>query len=294
GTAQPILSRDVDQLIVRYAAPEEERQPRSELEIGNFVRLTVRHIRRHAFGADQELRARQETPQREFDTVFETPQLPAFLIKVRQRLEVLRARWTPVGAARKGRQDLLRAPLFLSSSGRMAGEDLPKTLRVFRTLRTEWPGDSKESNDRIILQLGDGVVVERLPLKFLHDIEAGAIVRLEKRHADDVRAGFDRNRDIDRAVVFALHALGQSDADVVQQFHPFAIDEKFELFTRHVGADAEILNGEFVLSIGREVMVNQHSAARAERQSFNVVGLADIAGRDVAGFGRRLPVADGH
>ena len=38
SAAQPPLRRDGDQLVVRNAAPQEERQPRRELEIGDAVR----------------------------------------------------------------------------------------------------------------------------------------------------------------------------------------------------------------------------------------------------------------
>ena len=90
------------------------------------------------------------------------------------------------------------------------------------------------------------------------------------------------------------HSLTQTDADIIKQFHPDAIDKKFQFLARPIRADAEILDGELVFTIGREIVMDKHSAARAEREAFDVVRLSDITRRNVARFCGRLPVPNRH
>ena len=73
-----------------------------------------------------------------------------------------------------------------------------------------------------------------------------------------------------------------------------AVDDQLELLAGNEAADAEVLDRELVLAVGREVVAHQHAAARAERQPLDVLVLRRVAGREVGGFDRRLPVADGH
>ena len=69
---------------------------------------------------------------------------------------------------------------------------------------------------------------------------------------------------------------------------------QLQLLARDVRADAEVLDRELVLAVGREIVAHQHAAARAERQPLDVVVLRGVAGREVGGLDRRLPVADRH
>ena len=81
GSVQLILAGDVDQFVVRNAAPQEEGQARSQFEIGDPVRLAGRDVCGLTLGANQELRAGQNAPQRQLDAVLEGPFVAAFLIK---------------------------------------------------------------------------------------------------------------------------------------------------------------------------------------------------------------------
>ena len=61
----------VQQLVVRDAAPEEERQARRQLDVADPIRRARRRGPRVALDAEQELRARQERAQRHLDARFE-------------------------------------------------------------------------------------------------------------------------------------------------------------------------------------------------------------------------------
>ena len=65
-----------------------------------------------------------------------------------------------------------------------------------------------------------------------------------------------------------------------------------ELLAGDEAANSEVLNRKLVLAVGGEVVVHQHSAARAERQAFDVMVLRRITRRKIGCFGRRLPEAD--
>ncbi len=76
-----ILRSNVDQRVIRDAAPEEERKTRGEFKIGDAIGLSRAQTFRLALRADQELRAREEAAQSELDTVLECPFAAAFLIE---------------------------------------------------------------------------------------------------------------------------------------------------------------------------------------------------------------------
>ena len=75
--AQLALRGERQQLVVRNAAPQEERQPRRQLEIGD----ARRRRRRRGLGAEQELRVRQDQAQAVLDAGFERALLPAASIE---------------------------------------------------------------------------------------------------------------------------------------------------------------------------------------------------------------------
>ncbi len=71
GVLQSSARRGVEQLVVRDAAPEEERQPRGELEIGQPVRGTSGDARGIALGAEEEVGIDQNPLERELDAGIE-------------------------------------------------------------------------------------------------------------------------------------------------------------------------------------------------------------------------------
>ena len=60
-------SATLQQLVVRNAAPEEERQPRRELEVADAIGRAGRRRSRIALDAEDELRRRENPLERRFD-----------------------------------------------------------------------------------------------------------------------------------------------------------------------------------------------------------------------------------
>src|SRR2546425_13026938 len=109
-----------------------------------------------------------------------------------------------------------------------------------------------------------------------------------------MRTGSNRNRNIDRAIVFARHSLTQPHASVVDKFHSLAVNKEFNLLAGNIAADAEVLDRKLVLAIGWEVVVNQDAATRAKWKTLDVVTLSDIARFEITRLRRCLPIPNRH
>src|SRR5262249_4441136 len=124
-----------------------------------------------------------------------------------QRFKILWVDWAPIRSPRQSRKNLLRTRFLLRRIRGPASQDLSHAGRVLGTLGDEWSGNPEEANHRIILQLRNTVVIERLSLVFFNDIETGPVVRLQKSCPDDMRTSLNGNGDVDRAIVLPLHSL---------------------------------------------------------------------------------------
>src|SRR5690606_22098730 len=95
-----------------------------------------------------------------------------------------------------------------------------------------------------------------------------------KGNADLVETGLDRNRRGATAI-----ALLVADFRIpVVQIDAFAIDRHFQFFapdvTEYGGEVAgHPLDGKDIFAVGRELVLDQHAAAGAERQAFDVAVL---------------------
>src|SRR4051812_25590186 len=87
---QLILGRDVDQRVIRDAAPQQKRQPRCQLQIGDSVGLARTNIFGFPFGANQKLRAGQDAAQSQLNSVLKGSFAAALLIETLYPLHVLR------------------------------------------------------------------------------------------------------------------------------------------------------------------------------------------------------------
>src|SRR5439155_14864783 len=67
-----LLFRDLQQLVIRDAAPQEERQTRRELEVGNAIRRLRRRALGLALEPKQKLRADEDAPQGELEARVES------------------------------------------------------------------------------------------------------------------------------------------------------------------------------------------------------------------------------
>ncbi len=125
-------------------------------------------------------------------------------------------------------------------------------------------------------------------------IEARSIVRGDERRTHETRAGADWHRDFERAVAVGGHAHGKPDPAVRPHMRALAIDDERELFAGDEAADAEVLNRELVFAVRGKVVTGDDAAARAEGHVVETLVLRGVARRQIRGFGRRLPVANGH
>ena len=142
-TWSPELSarRDIEQLIIRDAAPQEERQPGGQLEIADQVDGIRWGSRGIAFDAEQELRRHQESRQRLLDAALEAPLTSTGPVEPQQRLDVRLGDRPAIGPTGERRQDLLRAGLLSNISGPGwltdkecgAGSVYPRACGVVRT-----------------------------------------------------------------------------------------------------------------------------------------------------------------
>src|SRR5207237_3574716 len=70
-------------------------------------------------------------------------------------------------------------------------------------------------------------------------------------------------------------------------------DER-QLLAGNEAADAEVLDRELVLAVGREDVPGDDAAARAERHALETLTLRGVALREVRRFDRRPPRPDRH
>ena len=89
GVSQAPAVADLQQLLVRSRAPEEERQARREIEIADAVVLARPHAPRGVFlEPEEELRAREDRLQRRPDARLEVAVLAAFVVELHQAVDV--------------------------------------------------------------------------------------------------------------------------------------------------------------------------------------------------------------
>src|SRR5262249_11279042 len=124
------LYSQIEQFVVRNAAPQKERETRRQLEIGEAVRRTSDDVGRLALDPEHEARRGENSPEAVLDASVEAAFFPSRAIETHQRRCVLigeRATKRPAGDRR---ENLLRARLLFSGVRWMAHEDLPAALRI--------------------------------------------------------------------------------------------------------------------------------------------------------------------
>ena len=108
------LAAALEQIVVRNAAPQEERQPRRQREIRQAVRGAGSDARRIGLDAQQELRTGEDAAQRHVDAAVEGAGLLApAREEVEQHLQIGGAHVAAVGAPRKRLENLPRARCFV-------------------------------------------------------------------------------------------------------------------------------------------------------------------------------------
>src|SRR5204862_2726632 len=106
-------------------------------EIADAIGLTWTHTPRFFFGAHEELRARQQPPDRQLDAVLERAGGATSIEEAHQLPDVLRCRGTPVSAPRQRRKDGCCARFLVTERRRPAGQGFADAAGVGRTLGSE-------------------------------------------------------------------------------------------------------------------------------------------------------------
>ena len=111
---QPAGDRHVQQLIVGNAAPQEEGQPRRQLEIADAIRRVRRDAGRIRLDAEEEVGAHQHARQGHLDAGVEAALGVALLVERQRAAKVGIGHRPPVRPLRQRRQDLPRGALVLA------------------------------------------------------------------------------------------------------------------------------------------------------------------------------------
>ena len=284
----------IEQLVVRDAAPEEERQAGRQLQVADPVALPGLDPFRIALDAEQELGTHQQPPERHFDAAIEAAFGAPPVVEHKDPLDVFVGNGPAVGPSRDGRQDLPRARglLLRGRAGfRTAGEDAVAARRPF-----DRPGAARfvRPRDRQALDVGlEARIASRTLTGERPQVQLADSLRLrrglaQEGDADLVRPGGDRRphlegldlRRIETARIVGIGRLADG-----QQRDPLAVDGDLQV----VRLDAQRpvrQNLEDVLGVLGKVVVDDHAAAGAERQPFHAPVLPQIGG-DPEGLGRR-------
>ena len=143
GIAQLAVFGETKQLIVRDAAPEEERQPRGELEIADAVGRALRRLRRIALDAEQEFRIDEDPLHRGFDAVLETAFAASLFVEAHDVLDVRVGDRPAIRAAHQRGDDLLGARRLVARIGGLAGEDARTARRLADAFRAKGAADGE-------------------------------------------------------------------------------------------------------------------------------------------------------
>ena len=304
--AQRAGLRRREQLVVRDAAPEEERQPRRELQIRDAVRRPRGRFSRIDLDAEEELGVDEDGAERELDAALEASPRPAGVVEPHQRVDVVAPYRPPERAPRQRRKDVGRARR-LRLGGRIdgrAGEDALATRRCGsgvpgrRGVRTgvERPIDLDDPHRHRRVAVARVVVGLRGADRFEHTLGDGA--GAGEREGYLAHPGRDRQP---QAQILVGLALVRSQVEDRAPDLPLAVGADLELghaapVEPHLKpvAPLQSLDGvavgplqrhpDLVLAVHREVVPRCEAAPRAERvQLAHPVVLPQHRGRRVAG-----------
>ncbi len=314
GLVEPPVERRLEQLVVRDAAPKEEREPRRELDVADghdadrrvvarrarrrpaAVRARVRTARRAqrrragrarrcagarrrlALDPIQELRAHEQTLERELDARVEAAVCAALLVEWHQILEVGVGNRAPIRAPRELSQDLARARRLLGRVRRTANEDSLAARRV------AGPGRRVRSANRRDRDGGQRAAAAhaRAQQALVERLRA-----LDESDADEMRPG--RDRHLEQRVIAAAPRNDHGADRLRAGAH--AVDADLDLVL--VARRARGFDLERIRRVERKVALDRESAARAERQLIDALVLRQLLRKLVDVHEHRRPhVAD--
>ena len=309
----------VEQLVVRDAAPQEERQPRGDLQVAEGIGLLVlRQVDRLAVYPQQEVRVHQDALQPVLDARLEAAAFAApRLVELQQRIPVAIGHRPAIRAAGDPRQDRRRAGAFLRGPGGLTDEDRPPAGSVRESAAERVRATDVDRADRGVVHVDlvvrqHAAALQRLPQPFRLPQLA------HERHADHPRARGDRHAQLQPRVPGHLHVLfplrvareaGLAGAGVARRHRPAgspaadleplqepAVEADVELLRPAHAHDVVLVlpaepHADDVFAVDGEVVRHGDAAARAEGQVLALaVVLHDVQGnleRLEAGRGRR-------
>ena len=253
GIMQLVLLCQPKQFVIRNAAPKEEGKPGGQFEIADGIDPARRRARRFLFEAEDEPGIDEDARQRRFDSMLEAAGVSALLIKAEQCLKIGIADRTPERLRGERRQDLFGAGGFVIGS-RMTNEDLAAARRITGPCRIGRSRDRYACNRGII---------------GIHGINVVGTSRIVPWHgnADGMRSRSDFEMKICKALAGIDARSIESDLDRYRQGA-----------RTYAETCAARSNLERVFRIERKREGEEHAAACADRQTFDVTGLRKVAG----------------
>jgi hypothetical protein len=122
--------RHLQQLVVRNTAPEEEREPGCQLEIGD----PIRRLRRQACGigldAEEEVRTDEHGRHCHLDAGVEALGLTRLPVKIERTAQIGVGHRAPIRAAHQRAQNLRRGAFLVSGIGRLRDEQPLAARRI--------------------------------------------------------------------------------------------------------------------------------------------------------------------
>ncbi len=301
--AQPAANRDVQQLIVRDAAPQEEGEPRCQLEIGDAVYVSFARPARRSFSeggvrfdAEQKLRVDQHRAQRSSDSRVEISVGPPLSVKRHRPFDFGFRNGPPICAPHQRRQNGFRALtlFFRVRCSWPAHENPAPARRVFRAVGSVGSahGDLVEGRTRARMT----ALVEAGQLRLPCGFQKGRGV-LDESDANLVRTCAHGHSHLQIFVQRRIVAGGLQDGE---GFHRLAVDENNQLVWAGVPQSTNVAvqvarkpHLDFVLAVLDERVRDRHAAACAEREARNMSLLRPIGRQpERVGLQRRLRAAD--
>ena len=288
-TAQLAANRRIEQLVVGNAAPEEERQPRRQLQVADAVRARSDLVRVQLH-AEEELGIDEHGAQGLLDAVIEAARGTPFAVEGQRSLDVLGGDRPAVGATHQGGENLPCASLFIARRIRPADEEPLPARRVAGALRCVRPGD------RHLVDGGRLAWMPRLVVVRLQRLTLGLQQRpavLGERDAELVRPGGYRRAHLQVAVEQRVVAVNRPRHREAPDRHP--VEQQLQLVRARVAQAADIAAAvarqqhlDVVLPVLRERVRHEHAAASADRQPRHVLFLGRVRGHPDHGALDRL------
>ncbi len=276
------------QFLVRVAAPQEEREPRRQVQVREAVDGVGRHPGRLALEAEDEVGAGQNGLHGGPDAVVEAALLAAAdAVHAHQTLNVVLADWPAVGLARQPGDDGLGTGQLVGLVLRRARQDAGARRALGQ------PGHRVRTVDGQVAQMRQGgdaghvgvADIDQALLGRLHDVVDRAVGLLDECRRDALRAGLDLDlggaqvgreleprRDVEQRRLLAV----DRDLDLLRTL-------QLVLSVEHRQARVVEAHTEDVFAVHREVVHDRDAAARAERRALDVAQLRHDAGQGIGG-----------